>query len=525
MKSSVSRPAELLQAVRSTAALQGPPGFVDSRPSALAQQALMQMMAHSPRADASLGAASSMAPIQRYSRGGALKPGAYVEPKATGSAEEQLAAKAAFRERMQAEMEALRATMAAKDALPVSERARGDDYGPAWLRDWPEYAPKTADKGKRAKIDASLAGRAKLKPTVAISYRQAFGYDKRAFSAGATKANTVMAPSGSREVVPGAAALSAGELNALYAARERVDDSSDDAAEAAAARAALKADLAAANGLYIPGGQDVVDKDSVDAGVREKATRETYEQAMISHARNTGLPMLAICGGSRSLARGFGGIEEELDGPGVATHSKRGTTVMAHPLAFSDPHTILGGAAPKSELATPGAWPEESRLPGVDAINSTHKKVIALDDDTYDITGVNRLPASGESELMVSALSPDDEHAEGFETRHGTPMLGVTSHPEAIHGASTAARAGATPQGTEWSDNVFKAFEQSMQTHGNRKALNAELAAKKGKFDLEGPAVTLPAEMQRLIDPDYWKEAPAFFGTARPATRRGGHNS
>jgi gamma-glutamyl-gamma-aminobutyrate hydrolase PuuD len=523
MKLSITRQAQAQPAVQRSAVARQAPAFIDNRPSAQEQSALVQRMASSPRSIARLGAVSGSATIQRFSVTAAKKPGAYLEPKAEGSAEERLAAKSAFRQRMHDEMAALRASMETKDKLAVSARAPGDNYGPAWLKDWPEYAPKAFNKEKRKQIDAALAARTKLKPKVAISYREAFGYDKRAFSAGATQADAIQAPPGNREIAPKAAPLSAGEVDALHGARERVDDSSEDGAEAAAARAHLKSDLAAANGLYIPGGQDVVDEGTV-VGAREKESRETYEQAMIRHARDTGLPLLAICGGSRSMARGFGGQEEELDEAGVTTHSKRGTTVSAHPLTFPDPHTILGGAAPKTVLATPGAWPEGSRLPGVDAINSTHKKVIALDEGTHDITGVKRLPADDEPELIVSALSPGDDHAEGFETRHGAPMVGVTSHPEAIHGASGAARGGATAQGRDWSDNVFKAFEQSMRTHGNRQVLNKELLSKKGAFGLEGPAVTLPSGMARQPDPDYWKQAPIFFGSARPTTRRGGQD-
>ncbi|HWX02318.1 gamma-glutamyl-gamma-aminobutyrate hydrolase family protein [Collimonas sp.] len=483
----------------------------------------MQRMASSPRSNASLGAVNGAAPIQRYSITAAKKPGAYLEPKAAGSAEEQLAAKTAFRQRMRDEMAALRAGMEAKDKLAVGARAPSDNYGPAWKQEWPDYAPKAVNPEKRKQIDAALAARTELKPKVAISYREGFGYDKRAFSAGATQADAIMAPSGNREVGRGEASLSKKELEALHLARERVDDSSADPEKAAAARAQLRGDLVGANGLYIPGGQDAVDE-STAGGAKEKTSRETYEQAMIKHARNTGLPLLAICGGSRSMARGFGASEAELGGADLVKHNQKGTTVMSHALSFPDPHTILGGAAPKTELATPGAWPEGSRSPGVDAVNSTHKKVIALDPGTHDITGGKRLPADNKPELIVSALSPGDNHAEGFETRHGAPMVGVTSHPEAIHGAIKAAYDNATDQGGEWSDNVFEAFEQSMQTHGRRQALNKELLSKKGDFGLEGPAVILPPSMLRDRDPDYWKQAPAFFGSARPGTRRGGHD-
>lgn len=211
--------------------------------------------------------------------------------------------------------------------------------------------------------------------------------------------------------------------------------------------------LAKAHGLYIPGGQDATKDD------KEKVTGEAYEQALIARARNSGLPTLGICGGSRCLARGFGAPEEALSGADLMTHNQKGTAAMAHSLTFPDPSTILGGAALGRKT--------------VDAINSTHQKIVAYERKTGELSHVNRL-TTDEPELTVSARSPEG-HPEGFETTHGAPIVGVTSHPEAIHGASSAARKQATPQGRDWSDRVFKGFEQSMKAYAGRQQVNEEL--------------------------------------------------
>ena len=144
---------------------------------------------------------------------------------------------------------------------------------------------------------------------------------------------------------------------------------------------------------------------------------------------------------------------------------------MSHGLKFPEPHTILGGAASKGGE--------------VDKINSTHQKIVAYDklektQKVPELIGVNKLLGTGESELRVSAVSPEG-HPEGFETRYGAPILGVTSHPEAIHGANSKARENASEDGKTWSDNIFKGFEQSMKAYAGKQEVNAEI---RGRGDL-----------------------------------------
>ena len=81
-----------------------------------------------------------------------------------------------------------------------------------------------------------------------------------------------------------------------------------------------------------------------------------------------------------------------------------------------------------------------------------------------------------ESELVVTAL--DDKHGtpEGFETRHGAPLMGITSHPEAIYRGSTD-RQKATPDARTWSDALFQGFEQSMQAYQGKQAVNQAIVS------------------------------------------------
>ncbi len=412
------------------------------------------------------------APIQRYRLDRKKVPGAYVPRKDES--------RQAFTERMRKEMDTLRSTMKDKDALADSGKTDRDDYhGPVEKNDVPNEPRKRADPSKKTAVLERIrhAQQKAPSPTVAISYRGAFGYDKGAFEKGTTKASAASVPPGFQ--APGR----------------------DDPPIRQPLFGARKPEMAGthlrevkASGLYIPGGQDAVD----DA--LEEKTREDYEQALIRNARNTGLPTLGICGGSRCLARGFGAQGVELSDDDKAVHNRRGTAAMAHPLKFPDPHTILGSAA---------------RRGTVDSINSTHQKIVSYREvDTkqvaqdaarppkVELSPVNRLDATGETELSVSAQSPEG-HPEGFETRYGAPMIGVTSHPEAIHGASSAARDAATDQGREWSDNVFKAFEQSMRTHAARQEVNRALREEVSSVQPAAeshPAVTFSPHLQAAME-------------------------
>jgi hypothetical protein len=217
------------------------------------------------------------------------------------------------------------------------------------------------------------------------------------------------------------------------------------------------------------------------------------------------MPTLAVCGGSRCLARGFGATETMLPPEAQDVHNAPGTDKMPHGLTLR-PHTILGGV----------------RGGTIDKINSTHMKVANL-------SSVHKLPATGQPELQMSAKDSEG-HPEGFETTYGAPIVGATSHPEAIHGASSKARKAATDQGRAWSDYVMRGFEQSMQTYAARRQVNAQIRdqvadgniRKEAGRPLRGPTVKLPPHLALHADPDFHQMPPVFFGDLRPSPSRGG---
>lgn len=342
----------------------------------------------------------------------------------------------------------------------LNEREEDDDY---------QLLPSENlkhDPEKRALLDTFFHQRQQPTPEVGISNRPGLGFDASVFTKGAEDIEPTSLPHGfePQAYVPKSSPdyeksleQAATEKNRVQGARKPENAASD---------------LSAVDGLFIPGGQD---RDS--EGSNEQTTRHAYEQALVKEARSIGMPTLAVCGGSRAFAKAFGAQETRLSKSQRRIHKQK-TSSQAHGLSFPEPHSILGGASP-----TPGT---------LDQINSTHEKIA-------DLSTVDMLPTSSigidtpEQELRVTATD-EANNPEGFETRYGAPMVGVTSHPEAIYRGS-GDRAAATSDAQEWSDNIFKAYQQSMQTYANKKQVNAELRSRSQPegFEEIGESVDLHA--------------------------------
>lgn len=327
-------------------------------------------------------------------------------------------------------------------------------------------------------------------PIVGISNRPGFGYDSSVFTTG----NRLQR--GRNEIVPTSLPSGfdplprdASRRDAERNARDVQDARAREVvAKARGERSPLDADglpshglLGDVHGLFIPGGQD-----REEDGSPEKTTREAYEQALIQEARTRGLPTLAVCGGSRCLLRGFGGEEQTLSEDQQVRHNQRGTTTPAHSIQLPDPHTILGSAAPyvpsRQIRGAPPLPSERARQTGISRVNSTHTKIGRVN-ARGNLDPVNRLP-NGESELVISARDAEGDHEEdvdrgtpeGFETRYGAPIVGVTSHPEAIYGTNSSRGAfERNPDAIDWSDNIFRGFAQSMRAYAARQRVNDEI--------------------------------------------------
>jgi len=342
-----------------------------------------------------------------------------------------------------------------------------------------ERLPFDAEK-RRQVIDTLGSARDKVpKPKVGINNRPGLGYDASVFSLEHDTVEPTSLPPGFNPLPYVAKGQEGYEASVLRAEREKM------LVQSARDTGSVKDHLDGVSGLFLPGGQD---RDP--EGSPEKLTRQPYEQALVREARNRGMPTMAVCGGSRAFASAFGGREQELTKAQIKTHNQS-TGSQAHGLTFPDPHTLLGGATPKIGMPAPDKLLGSATPIGtVDKINSTHKKVMASEGGK--LIGVPDLPGTGrvvkrseseggdivipkESELLLSALDSTHGTPEGFETRYGAPMMGITSHPEAIYRGSTD-RTSATPGAQDWSDRLFTGFEQSMRAYTGKQAVNEEIA-------------------------------------------------
>ncbi len=375
-----------------------------------------------------------------YNLSGPRQPGAFLAPKKTADNAEELAA---FRLKMRSEMAGLRKQLADSEpqAPPQTEPTVKGPKPPI-------QRPIKARPQVRARLDSALHKRVIPQPTVGISNRPGFGYDTSVFT------NGKAAPITPTSLPPGFKPLPESVKNGsteAEAEKTRVQEARDPKAVAK--------HLANVHGLFIPGGQDREADNSV-----EKTGREEYEQALIYAARQRGLPVLAVCGGSRCLARGFGGKEQLLSEEDQQLHDKGKAEIPAHPIEVR-PSTIIGGARAKGASTK------------ISSVNSTHVKVVAHNKgekpQQTSLSDINRLP-NGTPELTLSAIDPTG-NPEGFETTHGAPIVGVTSHPEALFRHGKAREQFGHADAIDFSDRLFKGFAQSMQTYAARPGINEQV--------------------------------------------------
>ena len=351
----------------------------------------------------------------------------------------------------------------------------------------------------RLAIDRKMKDRGKNVPTVGISNRPGYGFDKGAFekNKGAAIVPSSLPPK--HDALPQVPKLVANATEEQIAEYAKIVEAAKlkDIAEALAVQlsrgtSSIEKSLGGVDGIYIPGGQDNVSKDPAD---NEKSTREAYEIALVEKARLLGMPILSVCGGSRSFARGFGVGEQPVTGSQkVKKVHKAGLDKQAHGLYFSALpdqkdgvrdekfYGLIGGAVPQGEVQTV--------INKISGVNSTHEKVIhhvgeepvakpiritqSIDGKKVEVDDNRKI--NNRTELMITAWDNDTatKSPEGFETRYGAPMMGITSHPELITG-SASYRPKFEEDAQKWSDNIFKVFAQSMMTYAEKKKLIADI--------------------------------------------------
>ncbi|WP_441246577.1 gamma-glutamyl-gamma-aminobutyrate hydrolase family protein [Kitasatospora sp. McL0602] len=149
----------------------------------------------------------------------------------------------------------------------------------------------------------------------------------------------------------------------------------------------------------------------------EHQQRASYELKLIDHARKTGMPILAVCGGSWRLGESYGATMGTFPKSEMDQHQADGWN-LRHGMT-TEPGTLLHG------VINHGGPKDPSGAPVVSQVNSTHWAAV-LEEQGLLTSG------EGNSPLVISARASGTESAsvEAFEGRHGAPVVGIQWHPE-----------------------------------------------------------------------------------------------
>jgi gamma-glutamyl-gamma-aminobutyrate hydrolase PuuD len=199
--------------------------------------------------------------------------------------------------------------------------------------------------------------------------------------------------------------------------------------------------------LVIPGGPHsndeqipVIGKGKDNAPSQNAATyateRAKSELDLIEQARTVGMPILALCGGSWRLVQNYGGQTVEvaaLDANGKFLQNGSNDAARKHHAAnmnnvkteFKHEASIRPGSLLQSATGLKGANPKIS-------VNSVHWAVVRTGSmETRPGLGARPYAIVPNNMLEMSAKDTDPQQTvEGFESRHGAPVLGVQWHPE-----------------------------------------------------------------------------------------------
>lgn len=181
------------------------------------------------------------------------------------------------------------------------------------------------------------------------------------------------------------------------------------------------------SGLFLIPSWSRESEDTVDLSLRCQ-----YENNEINRARLTGQPVLAIGSGAWTLWKNFGGKlcttydHTALHMPSLKPDGNVGYNIQVHKIVIAD-NTILQGAAKNVSDNNNGDF-----LPSV---NSTHW--YSFDEnhipDLIDISALSLEDAKIAPKKSNGDQMRPPETIEAFETKYGTPMVGIQWRPEAYN--------------------------------------------------------------------------------------------
>ncbi len=189
-----------------------------------------------------------------------------------------------------------------------------------------------------------------------------------------------------------------------------------------------------------------------EARGRSSLERLAHQRNLVDDARLNGQPVMAICGGSWHVVSAFGG--NTVTSPDYESHHTADMPSIV-PIPSADGSPAQMGVAHGTIMQHPISVKQDSLLAQTMRrdgaaqdinVNSVHWSEV-LSTHYQDehaatqvgIAGTDPLSGRPTSELLdvnarISSDEPNRATIEGFESRHGAPILAVQWHPEALAG-------------------------------------------------------------------------------------------
>lgn len=357
----------------------------------------------------------------------------------------------------------------------------------------PENLPRTpAADAAAAECMGFLADAPSVRPTIGVSQRPGQGYDMSRFQEQKHAQYELMLDP---DLVPPRLGKNPSDaeraahqvyMDRLAAAREAV--LSREEGEEGSVSARMRERMAGIHGLFLPGdgnrnmnqihspsapeadreGDRGMNEPDDPTEIQERATRDPFEQMAVRHARNTGMPVMAVCAGSWRLLSAYGGCPETIPADERLRHQDRLSEPAHSLLVHADTH--LNAALGRGVRC---GW--------VRGANSTHWAAAARDPEQPNQL-LQRPDAPNEphdpiahQELQISAMDWVGRGVpEAIESRHGAPIVGIQSHPEYFLPKNYDPEKNRS-QFAQFSRRLFDNFEGAARTYARRQLVNQEI--------------------------------------------------
>ena len=206
----------------------------------------------------------------------------------------------------------------------------------------------------------------------------------------------------------------------------------------------------------------------------EHVSRATYELRLLGIARARGIPILAVCGGSWRLLESYGGKVRTLEISQRERHKAQNrdeTWSLHHDLQLMGGRTLI-------------KLMEQKRIQFErnQKVNSTHWAVASTVTDPYTGLKLARGTDDPSHWLEITAIEPDTDTVEAFESLYGAPTMGIQWHPESYLPEMPGSKSG-TDDVRALSIAIFELMAFAAQTAKRRQSISASLSFEVRAFE------------------------------------------